>query len=670
MSSKTFLSTSLAEEISKCNKEQQKAIKTIRGRVLIIAGAGSGKTSVITKRIAHLIQDHQISPSTILGLTFTNKAAEEMRERIAKLLDRETAKQVMLSTFHSFCMYVLRREIHHLGYTKEFSLYDERDIKRLLKHLAKHHAEDQEELEIDPLVDDILHAKQNGHRSQEFNHQDPLAHELFRSLEISLRAYNAVDFDTLLSLTVELFEKHPEVLERYQRQFHYIMIDEYQDTNYVQDRIAQLLAEKEGNICVVGDDDQSIYSWRGAKIANILQFKADTVVKLQQNYRCTPYILTAANHVIANNQSRHEKWLISHKTEGDPIHLFHAATEQYEAQAVIDRLLYLREEKGLQWNDMAILYRSNRLNRPFEIALMGTLWKENGQWRRGIPYEIFGGLELLERTEIKDLIAYLRVIANPFDQEALLRVINYPRRGISPKTLDYLTKINRKEERSIWSVLEDVSHGKFDLQLTTMGRRGINNFLLLIEEMQRNYREHSFYRASTLLIEKIDLKRQIFEEMKNDKTSQFKWENVVQFLAMLKSMEEESQGKTNSLQEFIGSMTLDRGFRKKKDIRNNSVKLLTFHSSKGLEFPACFLIGLEDHIVPHERGVIENSLEEERRLFYVAMTRAKQYLTLSMSRTRKSRSKEFKTSPSRFLYEIPKQYLLMTSSRTPEAFIH
>lgn len=650
------------------NPDQQKAILSTEGRILIIAGAGSGKTSVITQRIVHLIQDKQVSPSSILGLTFTNKAAEEMRERIAKQLNRETAKEVMLSTFHSFCMHVLRRQIHHLGFTKEFSLYDEKDVKRLLKHLAKHYMEYEDSNEIEPYLEEILKAKQNGVRASEFHHKNPQVKELFHYLETSLRAYNAVDFDTLLSLTVELFEKAPSVLELCQEQFKYIMIDEYQDTSPIQDRLAHLLAEKYGNLCVVGDDDQSIYSWRGAKIENILHFKADQIVKLQNNYRSTPSILAAANHVIAKNKERHEKWLVSHQKNGDPLHVFHAANEQEEAQAVVERLLYLRKEKNLRWKDMAILYRSNILTRPFELALMGALWKKENTWQRGIPYEIFGGLELYERTEIKDLVAYLRVIVNPLDQEALLRIINYPRRGISPKTLDFLTKINRRQHRSLWSVLQDVGKGKFDLQLTASGQNGIRRFLHMMDEMKKNFEQKPFYEAIRILIDRLELKRHISEEVKNDKTGEYKWENIQQFVLMLKDFERESQQDGRRLSEFISSITLDKGFKKKKDIENDSVKLLTFHSSKGLEFPACFLVALEDHLVPHEKGVMENSLEEERRLFYVALTRAKKYLTLSMCRSRKKRGKDIKTSPSRFLYEIPKDLLFAADAKLIHPF--
>lgn len=653
------------KQITSYNESQQLAITSSNGFILIIAGAGSGKTTVITRRIAYLIEEKCIDPTQILGLTFTNKAAGEMQERLAKIIDKKIANNVMLCTFHRFCMYVLRREIHHLGYTKEFSLYDESDVKRLLKNIAKQYFRVDDLTSFESQLEQILQAKQLGQRPQDI--KDPQTKELFTYLEISMRAYNAVDFDTLLSLTVDLFTQHPQVLEKYQTQFRYIMIDEYQDTNATQNTLSHLLAQKNKNLCVVGDDDQAIYSWRGSDVRNILSFPATSKVMLEKNYRSTPNILEVANHVIRHNRNRHVKWLQSHKSFGDPVHIFNASGDVEEAQCVIDRILYLREKKNLQWKDIAILYRSNVLARPFEIALMGSLWKNEGIWQRGIPYEIIGGTELYAKAEIKDLIAYLRVIINPNDQESLLRIINYPRRGISAKTLDILTQINRSENRSLWSVLLDVRKNIFPIRLTNMALRGITVFLSLIEELKTIMHNRGIYAAITHLVETLNLKSHVEEEVKSQKAKTYKWENVQQFITMIQSFEQQKNTDV-SCSEFLQSLTLQQGPTTAKDLSNNSVKLLTFHSSKGLEFTACFVVALEDHLVPHAKGIVTSSLEEERRLFYVALTRARRYLTLSMSRTRSKRGKEDLTNPSRFLYEIPKECLQITGSKTITPF--
>lgn len=651
--------------ITSYNESQQLAITSSNGFILIIAGAGSGKTTVITRRIAYLIEEKCIDPTQILGLTFTNKAAGEMQERLAKMIDKKIASNVMLCTFHRFCMYVLRRDIHHLGYTKEFSLYDESDVRRLLKNIAKQYLKVDDLTPFEAQLEQILQAKQLGQRPQDI--KDPQAKEIFTYLEISMRAYNAVDFDTLLSLTVDLFIQYPQVLEKYQTRFRYIMIDEYQDTNAIQNTLSHLLAKKNKNLCVVGDDDQAIYSWRGSDVRNILSFPATSKVMLEKNYRSTPNILEVANHVIRHNRNRHVKWLQSHQSFGDPVHIFNASGDTEEAQCVVDRILYLKEKKKLRWKDIAILYRSNILARPFEIALMGSLWKNENKWQRGIPYEIIGGTELYAKAEIKDLIAYLRVIINPKDQESLLRIINFPRRGISAKTLDILTQINRSENRSLWSVLLDVRKNILPIRLTTMAVRGIHIFLSLIEELKTIMYNRGIHAVITHLIQTLNLKSHVEEEVKSQKAKTYKWENVQQFITMIQSFEQEKNSDV-SCSEFLQSLTLQQGPTTAKNLSNDSVKLLTFHSSKGLEFTACFVVALEDHLVPHAKGIMTSSLEEERRLFYVALTRARRYLTLSMSRSRSKRGKEDPTNPSRFLYEIPKECLQITGSKTITPF--
>ncbi len=665
---------------SRLNPNQLKAVRATEGRVLILAGAGSGKTSVLAHRIAHIIESEKSGPEGILGLTFTNKAAREMRERVGHLIDPKISKKVTLCTFHSFCMQVLRRDIHWLGYTPQFSLYDENDVKRLLKQLARQLLEHEGELpSLESSISKIAYAKSRGLpleiSSDQSNWHDQFSEQLFKGLNISMRAYNAVDFDSLLSLTRELFEKFPKVLEHYQNRYRYIMIDEYQDTNPIQYKLAALLSATHNNLCVVGDDDQSIYGWRGAEIKNILNFESATVIKLEQNYRSTSTILNAANAVIRNNQERHEKQLWTESDHADPILIFHAPTEQEEAQSVIQRLIWFRKHKNLKWKDMAILYRSNMLSRTFELALLQAAWEKDGNWVRGIPYQVFGGTEFYERSEIKDLMAYLKAICNPSDQESLLRIINVPRRGISDNALDILTSINRSRKIPLWDLLETIARNpskplEVQEKLSDRALNGIASFVSIIQEARKKFEIRPLATALNWLIEKIDYKKAIFEDVKSDKMREFKWENVTHCVEALSSYEEEMEADGSSeeisIQHFLSNTILDqdRSFQKEKEFKEDKVNLMTFHSAKGLEFEVCFLVGLEDHIIPHEKSVAERGLEEERRLMYVAMTRAKKHLTLSMARKRKRMGKEMNSNPSRFLFEIPQHLLKMTAWQT------
>lgn len=661
------------------NREQQKAVHTTEGRILILAGAGSGKTSVLTHRIAYLIEKKQVAPETILGLTFTNKAAEEMRHRLAKFIPRNLAKQVTLCTFHSFCMNLLRKEIHHLGYTQKFSLYGEKEIRRLISQIARHLLEHEGDLpSLESTIAKLTFAKNKYSFSSEdqcrveepeqATWHDKFTQDIFERLQFCMRAYNAVDFDSLLSLVVQLFEEFPEVLARYQERFRYVMIDEYQDTNPIQYRLAALLCAKHNNLCVVGDDDQSIYGWRGAEIKHILQFRADILIKLEQNYRSTPTILAAANAVISHNQERHAKQLWSESERGDLITLFHAPTEVEEATSVVQRIIQLCKQKKLAWKDIAILYRSNSLSAPFEAALMQAVWEKDGQWIRGIPYQVFGGTELYERSEVKDLIAYLKAISNPLDQEALLRIINVPRRGISDQSLDLITQYNRKRDIPLYELLEKIASSSVDAadlieQLSDRALKGVRSFVQIMNSAKEKFQSKALAPSLAWLLEEIDYKKAIQEEVKSDKMREFKWENVLQCQEALASYEEEMrlEGKESelSLHDFLQNTLLDKDKMplKDKSFSENRVNLMTFHSAKGLEFSACFLVGLEDHIIPHEKSVSERGVEEERRLMYVAMTRAKQHLTLSMARKRKRMGKEANSNPSRFLFEIPKELI-------------
>lgn len=648
--------------MTKLNPNQQKAVEATDGHVLILAGAGSGKTRVLVHRIGHLISQCGAPPTSILGLTFTNKAAEEMRERVATLIGPKQAKKISLSTFHSFCMTILRKEIHRLGFTKCFSLYDERDMNRLVTIAAEDLFGDQS---LEPIVHSIIAAKGKGKKPE------GKLGEVYDRVQVAMRAHNAVDFDSLLSLTVQLFKEFPEVLQAYQDQFRYIMIDEYQDTNPIQYELASLLSAKYGNLCVVGDDDQSIYAWRGAEIQHILDFPADVTIKLEQNYRSTSHILQAANAVIRNNVVRHDKVLKAAKGSGDTLEIFHAPSDQDEVDAVIERMLHLKEKHHLRWKDMAILYRSNQLSRLFELKLMNTTWKKDGSFVRGIPYQVFGGMDFFERSEVKDLMAYLRILANDKDQEALLRIINYPRRNISGQTLDTLTAFNRKKNIPLLQLLKKIASydpSCLDLmeKLTMQGLKGIQSFVALYQQAEERFHTSTLSEAFMWLIETINYKKAIFDEVKSEKAREFKWENVQGCIRALNQYEN-LEDNVPSLEDFVSGALLDRRKDKRKDsLAADKLNLMTFHSSKGLEFPAVFLVGIEDLLIPHIKSQTEQGIEEERRLLYVAITRAMQHLCLSMARKRVRHGKLEVTTPSRFLFEIPKDILRLSSWKFAE----
>ncbi len=646
------------------NDEQRKAVEATEGRLLILAGAGSGKTLVLTTRIAYLLSQG-VSPSSILGLTFTNKAASEMRERVAKLTSPSSAKLLTLSTFHSFCMRILRKHIHLLGYTQKFSLYDEKDLERIIDNIIHEKLDQPSKLPSTHKTKKIImQARGKGLDSEEISdtsspwHQQ-FAREVFKQLRQSLRAYNALDFDDLLFLTVELFERHPEVLAQYQKQYRYIMIDEYQDTNPIQYKIASLLSQRYQNLCVVGDDDQSIYGWRGACVDHILTFESDHVIKLEQNYRSTNTILQAANAVIANNKQRHGKTLWSQKSSADKIEIFHAPNELKEVEAVLYRLVHLKEQKGLRWKDIAILYRSNHLSRAFETALMRFPWKNHGRIIRGIPYKVFGGTEFYLRKEVQDLFAYLKVIENPQDQASLLRIINYPRRGIGDKLLSYLTETNRAENCSLWSVITRTIQSPPE-GIGPKAIESLREFYTLLQEGKNLFASFPLRDACQKFMEALDLESALEKESNNSRVFEMKKENVGEVLS---SLEEYSmENPEGDLAEFLTQTLLQDNYMNKKrsQQQDDCLQMMTFHSSKGLEFPACFLVGLEDHIIPHERSLKETGIDEERRLMYVAITRAKQWLTISMAQTRKRMGKNYASKPSRFLFEIDNKHLNVT----------
>ncbi|MFA6118540.1 MAG: UvrD-helicase domain-containing protein [Parachlamydiales bacterium] len=649
------------------NKNQLEAVNLVNGRILVLAGAGSGKTKVITHRIAHLIKNAKVDPKSILGLTFTNKAANEMKERLNSLIGSKAAKDVVLSTFHSFCLMILRKEAEHLGYSKNFSIYDNKDMQRLLSQVLKDdHHDEKKTPASSTILEKISEIKNKNLNLEEYAFDDieskNLYQEIYPKLAASLKTYNAMDLDSILTLTDDLFNKSPQILKKYQEIYKYILIDEYQDTNNIQYQIAEKLSQKSNNLFVVGDDDQSIYGFRGSCIKHILEFKADHTVKLEQNYRSTSIILHAANALIKNNKSRYEKSLFSQNLSDEKIVLFHTPNEEEEAKAVIERAIALKTKNNLKWSDIAILYRSNSLSRNVEMALLNAVWKKDDSYVRSIPYDIYGGLDFASRSEIKDLLAYLRLISNSKDQEALLRIINVPRRGISDKTIEALNNYSKKDQTTIWNILQKIYQNDEnlinELNLQPKVLHSINSFMEVIEKAKFKFSNEKLSQAFEWLIHSINYKKAIEEDVKSEKARQIKWENAMDCLNAITAYEESESEP--SLRDFIANSLLFKdNINKKRSSNDDRIQLMTFHSSKGLEFEACFLIGLEDHIIPHEKML--TSIEEERRLLYVGITRAKKYLTLSMSRSRRRTASPKASNPSRFLFEIPKELLKIIS---------
>lgn len=659
------------------NSQQQKAVESVNGRFLILAGAGSGKTRVLTHRMAHLIGNLNVSPQAILGLTFTNRAAVEMRHRMAAIINEKLAKEVTLATFHSFCLQILRSHIERLGFTQHFSIYSEHDVKRLMNYITRDILGHEGDLPSFSKAETLIQkAKSQGKRPHELVdpssawHQN-YARDLYSRLEEAMRAYNAVDFDHLLTLTVNLFENHPDLLDTYQERYRYIMVDEYQDTNPIQYRLVSLLAGKYNNLCVVGDDDQSIYGWRGADMRNILDFNNATIIKLEQNYRSTNVILKVANAIISRNKERHQKVLWSENGDGERVEIFVARSEAEEAQNVVLRLVDLKQKAKLKWGDIAILYRSNSLARPFEMALMKQSWFDGVKWRMGIPYRVQGGSEWYEKREVKDLHAYLRAIVNPLDQEALLRIINQPRRGIGEASLDKLTAYHRNNNLPLWMVIEGVCsseeiYSSIRESFTEKSLMALKEFKNILHEANIRFSNGSLASSLEWLIERINYKKAIKEEVKSVQMRDFKWQNVLELVNLMKEYDLKQSAEKASflkLSDFVAELPLEGLNRKREDEEvEDKVQLMTFHSSKGLEFPACFLVGIEDHIIPHEKSLLESGIEEERRLMYVAVTRAMKHLTISMSAKRQRMGKEEVVKPSRFLFDIPEELIKKTHS--------
>jgi DNA helicase-2/ATP-dependent DNA helicase PcrA len=634
--------------IKRLNRKQTEAVMRTEGPVLVLAGAGSGKTKVITTRVAYLLSQG-IPSESILAVTFTNKAAAEMRERVMKMIAGSDARPPLISTFHSLCLYILRREVDKIGFRRDFSIYDTSDQQSLLRNILseinfedRHFKPENIRERISMAKNDIAAIRYDKSSSTD-DDLELISDAVLPKYREAMKALNALDFDDLLLFTLQLFKNHPPVLEKYRTRFQYIMVDEYQDTNRVQNNIVRLLAGKKRNLCVVGDDDQSIYGWRGADPENILGFEKDfpgtAVVRLEQNYRSFGNILKAANGVIKNNSKRMSKALWTERGDGPKVNVFQAADAEAEAQWVADRIELIKFEEGFAYDDIAVIYRANLFSRPFEEAFR----------RNRIPYTVVGGISYFDNREIKDLASYLKICVNPRDDLSLLRIANVPRRGLGPAALGRLADFSREQGITL---LEAFRRAAEVADLGEKIRRAAADLAGLIDRYTGQFGPgKEMDKIFGALIEEIGYREYLHELHKNPQSLVKRIEAYKDFVASLARYEEQEQA--SSLRGYLEALALTDLMNEKDTKASFGVTLISLHSSKGLEFPAVFIVGTEEGIIPHKKS--GGDIEEERRLFYVGVTRAMKGLYITYAGHRKKYGKNEPSRPSRFLAEIPEE---------------
>ncbi|MGM0416008.1 MAG: ATP-dependent helicase [Thermodesulfobacteriota bacterium] len=647
------------------NQPQQQAVEHTRGALLVLAGAGSGKTRVITTRIARLL--HTTPAESIVALTFTNKAAREMRERVVEEVGRKRAKGLIISTFHSLGVRILRQHIERLGYKKNFSIYAGADQIRLVRDLLpQRNTSDGKSLDAEIILQRISSAKSRLIGPEDFSapEYDEFAQVtalVYPRYQQALKACNAIDFDDILSLCIELFHAHPKVLQQYRTQFEYIMVDEYQDTNHVQYHLLRELCGPQGNICVVGDDDQSIYGWRGAQAGNILDFEEDfssaTVIKLEQNYRSSANILTAANFLIQHNATRHDKHLWTSGDAGAPVRYLCCDDGEDEATTIIDEIHALRSRHNYTHRDFAILYRTNGQSRIFEEQLRFA----------NIPYVLIGGQQFFDRREVRDTLAYLKVLANPADEVNLLRILNYPRRGIGETTAQRLITLSLEREIPLWELMQDPELADH------IGEKATERVQAFIQLMLRYKRLFNFpdqlLGTAQNLFEEIGLEEELYRQADDPKQARRRVENMHEVINALASyIEREGIATLSGFLEKVSLLDRDEPGRNTKEekLQQDAVVLMSLHSSKGLEFPCVFLVGMEEGTLPHSKVLEEGGdIAEERRLCYVGITRAREHLILTGASQRKRYGRMHAKQPSRFLNELP-QEIIATTEEEPD----
>ena len=629
------------------NDEQKEAVLAVEGPCLVIAGAGSGKTKVLTHKIAYLMHNVGVKPWNILAITFTNKAANEMKERVEKLVG-EVAKDMWIGTFHSICVRILRRYIDRIGFTSSFVIFDTSDQRTIVKQCIKQLELDDKIFTDRSVLSEISNAKNEMLEPADYalrangEYRKETIAEVYKMYQKKLKDNNAVDFDDIINYTIKILSENPDVLEYYSNKFEYVLVDEYQDTNKAQFTLVSMLAARFGNITAVGDNNQGIYSFRGADITNILNFERDfpgtKIIKLEQNYRCTQNILDAANAVIKNNESKYEKNLWTQNNKGDLPYVFRGDTEYDEANFIVEQIRRLKREEYLDYNDFTILYRMNSQSRSIEDILR----------REDIPYKIVGGLKFYERKEIKDIIAYLRLIENTADNLSLQRIINEPKRGIGKTSLDNIEAVANQNDISMYEVIKRAD--AFGLNRVYVNSR---DFINQIEELRS--------KKDTLIISEL-IKETLritgyskALELEDTTEAENRLENLDEFLTVAIEFEEELAD--NTLADFLEGITLSSDIDN-TDETEDSVTLMTLHSAKGLEFPVVFLVGMEEGIFPGYKSIGEQKeLEEERRLCYVGITRAKQHLFLTCARQRTIFGSTSCNQVSRFVKEIPEELL-------------
>jgi DNA helicase-2/ATP-dependent DNA helicase PcrA len=643
------------------NPKQQEAVAHTEGPLLIMAGAGSGKTRVLTHRISYLIDEKGVNPWNILAITFTNKAASEMKERVAKLVE-VGGQDVWVSTFHSMCVRILRREIDRIGYDRSFTIADPGEQLTLMKRILKRQNIDPKKYNPRAILAEISNAKNElknaaDYRAEAGDYWGKLVADCYDAYQRELRVAETVDFDDLIMLTVRLFEEHNDVLQAYQAKWQYIHVDEYQDTNHAQYRLVQLLADRFRNICVVGDADQSIYGWRGADMENILNFERDysdaKTVLLEQNYRSTKSILKAANDVIANNLNRKPKKLWTDNTEGEKITLYRAGNEHEETRFVVQKIKeILGNRPELSYGDFAVLYRTNAMSRVMEETLVKT----------NVPYRMVGGTGFYDRKEIKDVLAYLTLIANPSDNLSFARIVNEPKRGIGGTTIE---RLGMAAEEMGWSLYETALNAA-STNLSSRAANKLEEFALMIQD----FRKMAEYLSITELTEEVLEKSDYLPTLRKDRTleSEARIENIEEFFSVTRQFDEEDQ-EDKSLIAFLTDLALLSPVDNLETEEAGEITLMTMHAAKGLEFPVVFIIGMEEGIFPLSRAEMdEEEMEEERRLAYVGITRAEQQLFLTHANMRTLYGRTQMNHVSRFIEEIDESVIEREESNSVRTF--
>ncbi len=650
--------------LSSLNPEQRNAVLNTEGATMVIAGAGSGKTRVLTYRIAHMIKNG-VDPFNILALTFTNKAAREMKERIAQIIGASESKNIAMGTFHSVFAKILRYHGDKLGYPSNFTIYDTQDSRSLIKAIIKELRLDDKTYKPNLVLGRISSAKNNlisaaGYEAnsdivaEDRMSGKPRLFEIYKAYEKRCFMAGAMDFDDLLFKTNVLLRDHEDVLHYYQHKFKYILVDEYQDTNYSQYLIVKKLAAVFNNICVVGDDAQSIYSFRGANIENILNFKNDykdhKVFKLEQNYRSTKTIVNAANSVIAKNKNQIKKTVWTDNTEGNKIKVIRSLTDNEEGKAISNFIFETKNNDHAENADFAILYRTNAQSRSFEESLR----------KLNLPYKIYGGLSFYQRKEIKDLLAYFRLTANPSDEEALKRVINYPKRGIGKTTIEKVIIASNHHDVSLWEVISQPQ--KYPAGIPSAAQTKINNFVTSINSYAVQLEKLDAYTLAEIIAKSSGILKDLYDDKSPEGVSRH--ENIQALLSGIKEFAESvSEGETGFLSDFMVDVALLTDADQDKEEDRDKITLMTIHASKGLEFPYVYIVGMEENLFPSQLALNSRSeLEEERRLFYVALTRAEKRATLSYATSRFRWGNIVTSEPSRFIDEIDADHLEMLSN--------